>query len=66
MSNKTQYRGVVEDRMSDAQHTTKTHTTWEAAHHAAEALCNRRYGRGNDRYGIRVELRNDDGQWEAG
>ena len=65
MSNNTQYRGVVKDRMDDDQHTTKTHTTWEAAHNAAEALCNRLYGRGNERYGIRDEVRFAGEQWEA-
>jgi hypothetical protein len=51
----TQYRGIVADRMSDARHITRPYSTWEAAHHAAEALCNRRYGRGNQRYGIDVK-----------
>lgn len=59
----TQYRGVVRDRMSAARHTTRVHTTWEAAHRAAEALCRRRYGKGNDRYAIRVDILNEHGVW---
>jgi hypothetical protein len=63
MSNRTQYRGLVSDSTTGHQRTTRTYPTWESAHHAAEALCNRHYGRGNYRYGVKVELRNEDGQW---
>ena len=52
-----QYRGQIVDRMQDGKivYETRTYATWGAAQGAAERACNRRYGRGNDRYGVRVE-----------
>ena len=32
------YRGQITDRMGSDNHQTMLHTTWEAAHHAAEKL----------------------------
>jgi len=52
---KAKFDGLILDRMTGRRAgKTRGYDTWEAAQRAAEKLCNRKYGRRNDRYALRI------------